>query len=222
MSKRNEIMPTQELSAQLKDAFTEIGDGDFRIMSDFTRHEISRPVMYEPVFFDENNELVSQKILYSNSAISKARSAQNYIENVQRAFDAIDPNNPVKNEILDQKGFNEEKPYFLEELLTHVDRQQNNTARVIGGLLILKDYQTSLVGLRTVYNRALMDISTSWEIRDVLIKYDVENKYAKLVKNRDIDMLSGIAVRMAIHCLYYSKKLKPNIIFAPNIGIKNL
>lgn len=222
MSKRNEIMPTQDLYPQLTNAFIEIGDGAFRLMSDFTRPDICRPVMYEPVFFDKNNELVSQKVLFSNSVLNKPRSVQNYIDNVQHAFDVIDPSNPVKYEFIDQKSYIEEKPYFLEELQSHVDIQHNNTARVIGGLLMVKDYQTSLVGLRTVYNRVLMDISTSWEIRDVFIKYDVENQYAKLVKNRDTDMLGGIAVRMTIHCLKYSKKLKPNIIHAPNIGIQNL
>jgi hypothetical protein len=135
MSKKREVVPTEEMCPQLTNALAEIGSGNFRVMTDSVRPDVVRPVLYEPVFFDENNELASQKIIYLASAATKPKSAQQAIDRVTSAIELTPTtSNPVKYAIEQQAGYPSDKPDFLEEILIAIDAQATtNTARVIGG-----------------------------------------------------------------------------------------
>lgn len=217
-------MPTQELYPQLENAFNEICDGNFRMMFDDVRPEIIRPVLYEPAFFDENDELTSQKIIYTASVASKPKSAQQAMDRVAHAIELTDTaSNPVKYAIEEQAAFPDDEPDFLREILAKVDVQTANTARVIGGLLMVKDAYKSTVGLRFVYNRALMDVSTTWELRELAMETgEAYGPGADGIKTRNPNDLGDVAVRMALHCLQASRKLKPTLIFAPALGFRNM
>lgn len=217
-------MPTEELCPQLTNALTEIGSGDFRIMTDDVRPDIVRPVFYEPVFFDEDGELASQKIIYLASAATKPKSAQQSIDRVAAAIELTDTaSNPVRYAIEQQAGHLDDKPDFLEEILPVIDAQSTtNTARVIGGLLMIKDARTSVVGLRCVYNRALMEASTTWQLRDLALSGELGDDPTEGIKSRNPDDLGDIAARMTLHCLAASRKLKPALILAPTLGLRNM
>lgn len=224
MSKKHEVMPTQELCPQLADALAEIGNGDFRIMTDSVRPDTVRPVAYEPVFFDEDNELASQKVIYTASVATKPRSAQQAIDRVMTAIELTDAaSNPVKHAIAQQSGYPNDKPDFLNEILPAIDAQSaTNTARVIGGLLMVKDANTSVVGLRCVYNRALMETSTTWQLRDLALSGAWSDESTDGIKARNPNDLGDVAARMVLHCLTVSRRLKPALIFAPTLGLRNM
>lgn len=217
-------MPTQELCPQLTNALSEIGNGDFRIMTDTVCPDIVRPVLYEPVFFDEDNELASQKVIYTASVAAKPQSAQRAIDRVMAAIELTDAaSNPVKHAIVQQAEYPNDRPDFLEEILPAIDAQSaTNTARVIGSLLMIKDAGTSVVGLRCVYNRALMEASTTWQLRDLALSGAGGDKLTDGIKDRNPDDLGDVAARMVLHCLAASRKLKPALIFAPTLGLRNM
>lgn len=224
MSEKSEDMPTGELHEQLFEALSEIGaSGSFRIMTDSVRPDISRPVMHEIVFFDEDDELTSQRVIYTASSVSKPRAAQKSIDRVSNTMQSADPKtNPVKYAIAKQEMYPDENPYFLDEIFPTIKSQQGNTARAIGGLLIVKDVSSNVVGLRCYYNRVLLDSAPTWELRELAINGVLDDGGAESIKVRNQDDLGNIAVQMVVHCLAASKKLKPALIHAPSLGLQGV
>lgn len=223
MSNKPEEMPTEKLCPQLTNALEEIGQGNFRIMTDDFRPDIVRPVLYEAVFFNEANELTSQKVIYTASEVRRPEPAQRAIDRVVKQL--TDPaTNPVRYAIEEQAKYPDDRPYFLDEILPKIDAQSaTNTARIIGGLLMVKDATTSEVGLRCVYNQALMEAGPTWDLRENALSGVLgSDESIEGIKTRNPDTLGDIAVRMVLHCLAASQELKPALIYAPNLGFRDL
>jgi hypothetical protein len=88
--------------------------------------------------------------------------------------------------------------------------------------LVVKDARTSVVGLRCVYNRALIGSSTTWQLRDLALAGVFDDEGAEGIKARNPNEIGNVAVRMALHCLATSRNLKPALILAPTLGLRNM
>lgn len=225
MAKSREAMPTQATSPQLGDAIMGVFDSNFRLLYDDERPDVVRPVFYEPVFFDEaDDRLLSQRILYVSTQVARPPAAHKAIDTVQAALDQISPElNPVKHAMDRQASYPSDKSDFLDELLPVVKAQTENKSRTIGGLLMVKDAETNHVGLRCVYNRALMEVGATWQLRDLALDGHLgDDPNVSRLKSRDPHELGNVVVGMVLHCLAASEKLKPSIVFAPNLGFRGL
>ena len=217
-------MPTQEICPQLVPALEEIGAGDFRVMMDVVRPEVVRPVMYEPVFFEADGRLASQKLIYTQSVASKPKSAGQAIDRVASAVARVDSRTNLVKLAIEQRGeFSGDSPELVEEIRTAIDAQQTtNTARVVGGLLLVKDVTTSLLGMRYVYNRALLDLKMMWELRDYAIAGGLSEQTRADARARNPDSLGTAAATVSVFCESVATPLKPALIFAPSLGLRGM
>lgn len=211
-----EDLPTEPVIDQLVTAFddispTEYRPSEFSIMHDGIFFDAVRPVFYEPFYYDkEELAPVSQRIIYSMTVRKKPAAQQQLIDMIDQVWNTIDELNRVKFYAENAQQTIAVPGFFERVHDEYVIDQAHNTSKTIGGLLMVKCAETNRVGLRCVYNKALMNITD-------------EIDQLRGVEEADEQRTRDLSAMAACYGLANSIKRKPAIVTFPNtVGIVGL
>lgn len=200
-------------------AFQDIGQ-----MNDDVSGETFQPVMFSPVYLDEDMTLLSQDIHYSESVITRNTAAEKHIGMVAAATSVyFHPTNPIAGLVYVAENLDDpELNAMCQDAISQLDTPNGAiNSTYIGGLFAIKRYPDSVVALRVNYSKKLMKSAAAERLAQTEItdRLRAHSKDRSQVIGDDVRLRDASAL-LVLLARKNAAKLKPAIVSASRIGIQ--